>query len=104
MIYFILNLFKSSDRKDAVDAKIQLLEVEILRLRHIVEKLEKQNSTITAMVKNQSDLIATIAGIQSDMIGTFVIDTVSPKGQKSLLGSPIGSLLVLPGEDDDIIN
>ena len=104
MIQFILNLFKSSDRKDAVDAKIQLLEVEILRLRHIVEKLEKQNSTITAMVKNQSDLIATIAGIQSDMIGTFVIDTVSPKGQKSLLGSPIGSLLVLPGEDDDIIN
>ena len=84
--------------------KIEMFEQEILRLRNIIYNLEKKQSEISSVVKNQSELISAIAGIQSDMIGAFVMNSVDIKSDDSSLSKSLKNIIVLPSEDDDMIN
>ena len=101
---FLLSMFTNIfSKRNTGKRKAAAFEAEILRLRYIVENLEKNYSELAFVVKNQSELLSTVAGIQSDMIGAFVLgaDNVGSPVKKT---STIGSVLFLPPEDDDILN
>ena len=101
---FLLSVFtKIFQKRNTRKAKIEMLQVEILRLRHIIEKIEKNYSDVSFIVKNQSELLSTIAEIQSEMIGTFVLGTSSGQSSKKKT-SKVGNILILPPEDDDMVN
>lgn len=108
MVSFIKRLFKDifKRRKRRVPSarKVEALELEILRLRHVIHNLEKNYAEISGIVKNQSGLISAIAGIQSDMIGTFVMNTFDSHDEDKLKSQNLKSVIIFPSEDDDMIN